>query len=126
MRSPWKYRKVPAREFDRLHQEYERRARNISEFHTRYYCSSLGGNWYGLGVGILRDVPKNPWHWTRGKHCGYLKPGKHIVDCLCGIRNGRGNLSWMVGRHYVGMCPFKNKWRMKLKLKSMAGMKGRG
>lgn len=136
MKAPWKYRVVSADEFDKIHYRYKERTSNFHSS-TSYYCASIGSNWYRRGVRVLRDVARfaggkapfaggrAPRHWTRKKPCGFLIPGKDIVDCLCGIYNGRGKLSWLVGQHYVGMCPFKTKWRIGLKLKSFVGKNGR-
>ena len=122
MKVPWKYKKVSAREFDNLHRTMKHQ---VKDHHSpnRFYCNSHGRKWYRFKTAIIGL--RQPWHWTRWIPCSELRPGKNIVDCFCGIRNGRGKLFWLVGRHYVGMCPFKNKWKYGLKLKSMVGMKGR-
>lgn len=124
MKAPWKYRKVSAREYDRLHFSYRERARGYFS-PASYYGQCLGGNWYRRGVAALRDIFRGPSHWTREKKCSCLEPRKDIVDCLVGVRNGRGHLSWLVGKHYVGMCPFKNKWKLRSRVKSWTGRNGR-
>lgn len=124
MKVPWKYRKVADHEFDRIDRNFKIKA----EYYTRpanYYDNCRGSKWYRTRMQLVRDLLSVPKHWTRDKTCSSLVPGVDIVDCLCGIRNGRGRLSWMVGQHYVGMCPFKDKWKLKLKLKGMFGNKGR-
>lgn len=129
MKVPWKYRKVSAEEFSKVHERYQREA-SYEKNGASYYCASFGAGFYREGANIVRGVVgflggSKPRHWTRGKNCDRLVAGKDIVDCLCGVCNGRGRLSWLVGQHYVGMCPFKNKWKRKLKLKAWVGKNGR-
>ena len=125
MKVPWKYRKVSANEFDRIHFDYKSKSHEQYSAQA-YYGPSLGSGWYRKGMNLVEDIFKGaPHHWTRGIPCCNLEPGKDIVDCLAGVYNGRGRLSWLVGKHYVGMCPFKTKWRVDLKIKSLFGKTGR-
>jgi len=124
MKVPWKYKKVSTSVFDGLHYTYSERAR--SRFSpASYYGNGLGKDWYYSGVKPLRDIVRGPFHWTRGKLCQFLKPRQDIVDCLVEVVNGRGKTSYLVGKHYVGMCPFKNRWKLRSRVKSLVRMDGR-
>jgi hypothetical protein len=125
MKAPWKYRVVSAREYSKRMRQFKEKAM----YHKRpsaFFGHCLGSNWYRKGMEIAWDVfNKVVHHWTREVPCCHLQPGYSIVDCLAGVRNKRGRLFWVVGQHYVGMCPFKGKWRYKLILKSWVGKNGR-
>ena len=131
MKIPWKYEVITAARFDHLHFHYKDQAAYYPR-PSNYYGNDMGGSFYGSGVARARSVHRPIWaragalfHWTRRIPCTDLVPGQDIVDCLVATCDVNGHFTWLVGKHYVGMCPLKNKWKLPFKLRKLTLNLGR-